>query len=36
MSEVERQFHAYLTGFRQLLERQLAELRVLDGSGRSA
>lgn len=36
MAEVERQFHVYVSGFRQLLERQLAELRALDGSGRSA
>jgi DivIVA domain-containing protein len=35
LAEVERQFHVYVTGFRQLLERQLAELRTLDGSGRS-
>jgi hypothetical protein len=36
VGEVERQFHAYVTGFRQILERHLAELRALDGSGRSA
>lgn len=36
MADVERQFHAYIAGFRQLLERQLNELRVLDGSDRSA
>jgi DivIVA domain-containing protein len=31
MTEAERQFQAYLGGFRALLERQLAELRALDG-----
>jgi DivIVA domain-containing protein len=31
MSEAERQFQAYLGGFRALLERQMAELRALDG-----
>ena len=31
-SEAERQFMAYVGGFRALLERQLAELRALDGS----
>jgi DivIVA domain-containing protein len=30
-SEVQRQFAAYCAGFRALLERQLAELRALDG-----
>ena len=30
-TEAERQFQAYLGGFRVLLERQLAELRALDG-----
>ena len=30
-ADVERQFQAYVAGFRALLERQLAELRVLDG-----
>jgi DivIVA domain-containing protein len=30
-SEAERQFRGYLAGFRALLERQLAELRALDG-----
>ncbi len=29
--EAERRFHEYVTGFRALLERQLAELRALDG-----
>jgi DivIVA domain-containing protein len=36
MESVERQFHAYVVGFRQLLERQLAELRALDGSDHTA
>ncbi len=36
MAEVERQFHAYVVGFRRLLERQLAELHALDGSDRTA
>ena len=31
MAEAERQFQAYLGGFRALLDRQLAELRALDG-----
>jgi DivIVA domain-containing protein len=31
-SEAERQFMAYVGGFRALLDRQLAELRALDGS----
>ena len=31
MAETERQFQAYLGGFRALLERQMAELRALDG-----
>lgn len=31
VGETERQFQAYLAGFRALLERQLAELRVLGG-----
>ena len=31
-SDAERQFMAYVGGFRALLERQLAELRALDGS----
>ena len=31
MAEAERQFQGYLGGFRALLERQLAELRALDG-----
>ncbi len=33
MTEAERQFQGYLGGFRALLERQLAELRALDGGG---
>lgn len=32
MAETERQFQQYMGGFRALLERQLAELRALDGS----
>jgi DivIVA domain-containing protein len=31
MAEAERQFQGYVGGFRALLERQLAELRALDG-----
>lgn len=31
MAEAERQFQAYVGGFRALLDRQLAELRALDG-----
>jgi len=31
LAETERQFQAYLGGFRALLERQLAELKVLGG-----
>lgn len=31
-ADVQRQFQAYVVGFRALLERQLAELRALDGS----
>ena len=31
--DVQRQFQAYVVGFRALLERQLAELRALDGGG---
>jgi len=31
MAETERQFQAYLGRFRALLERQMAELRALDG-----
>jgi cell division initiation protein len=31
LAETERHFQAYLGGFRALLERQLAELRALDG-----
>src|SRR5882724_3937987 len=31
MAEAERQFQAYMGGFRALLERQMAELRALDG-----
>ena len=30
-AEAERQFRSYVAGFRALLERQLAELRALDG-----
>jgi DivIVA domain-containing protein len=30
-ADIERQFQAYVAGFRTLLERQLAELRALDG-----
>src|SRR5207244_12664303 len=32
-ADVQRQFQAYVAGFRVLLERQLAELRALDGGG---
>ncbi|HEV8304622.1 MAG TPA: DivIVA domain-containing protein [Gemmatimonadales bacterium] len=31
LAEVQRQFAAYLAGFRALLDRQLAELRILEG-----
>jgi len=31
LAETERQFQQYVGGFRALLERQLAELRALDG-----
>lgn len=31
-SDAERQFQAYVGGFRALLERQMAELRALDGT----
>jgi len=31
MTEAERQFQGYVGGFRAMLERQLAELRALDG-----
>ena len=31
MAEVQRQFAAYLAGFRALLDRQMAELRTLEG-----
>jgi cell division septum initiation protein DivIVA len=31
MAETERQFQQYMGGFRALLERQIAELRALDG-----
>ena len=31
LAEVQRQFAAYLAGFRALVERQLAELRTLEG-----
>jgi len=30
-AEVQRQYQQYVGGFRALLERQLAELRALDG-----
>jgi DivIVA domain-containing protein len=33
IGEAERQFAGYLQGFRALLERQLAELRALEGQG---
>src|SRR3989449_802118 len=33
MAQTERQFQQYVGGFRALLERQLAELRALDGGG---
>ncbi len=35
MTETERQFQQYMGGLRALLERQLAELRALDGGGGS-
>jgi cell division initiation protein len=31
LADVQRQFAGYLAGFRALLERQLAELRTLEG-----
>jgi hypothetical protein len=31
MAEAERQFQTYVGGFRAMLERQLGELRALDG-----
>ncbi|MGH7644661.1 MAG: DivIVA domain-containing protein [Gemmatimonadales bacterium] len=31
LTQVEHQFHGYVAGFRALLERQMAELRTLDG-----
>ena len=31
LAEAERQFQQYISGFRALLERQIAELRALDG-----
>ena len=31
-AEIQRQFHAYVMSFRSLLERQLAEVRTLEGS----
>jgi len=34
LAEAERQFQAYVGGFRALLDRQLAELRALDGPQR--
>src|SRR6266849_2657822 len=36
MAETERQFQQYMGGFRALLERQLAELRALDGGSQRA
>jgi DivIVA domain-containing protein len=36
MTETERAFQQYVGGFRALLERQLAELRALDGQGSQA
>ena len=36
MAETERQFQQYMGGFRALLERQLAELRALDGGSQKA
>ena len=36
MAETERQFQQYMGGFRALLERQLAELRALDGGSKKA
>jgi len=36
MTETERQFQQYMGGFRALLERQLAELRALDGGSQKA
>jgi len=36
MTETERQFQQYMGGFRALLERQLAELRALDGGSKKA
>lgn len=33
-AEAERQFMAYVGGFRAMLERQMAELRALDGSAK--
>jgi len=35
MAETERQYQQYMGGFRALLERQIAELRALDGGGGS-
>jgi hypothetical protein len=31
MVEIQRQFAGYIAGFRALLERQMAELRALEG-----
>jgi len=36
MAETERQFQQYMGGFRAWLERQLAELRALDGGSQKA
>jgi len=36
MAATERQFQQYMGGFRALLERQLAELRALDGGSKKA
>src|SRR5258707_1392905 len=36
MAATERQFQQYMGGFRALLERQLAELRALDGGSQKA
>src|SRR5467141_4761996 len=36
ITETERQFQQYMGGFRALLERQLAELRALDGGSEKA
>src|SRR2546423_10478331 len=36
MAETERQYQQYMGGFRALLERQIAELRALDGGSQKA